>query len=476
MNKRIVLIASSIILLLFGGWYASAYIGFQKDDKEVNKLFANILDAKTVFFNHGQINENISYSNLLYFDKLYKINKRQIKIYEKNIGSGLINAFWLTEKRKNKHDTIIRFLQEQEKFIYSTELVIQDLKDVYEENMLIQESCNDELANTLIIISTKSDSEDYLRSSKNLEKMMVLCEEWQSRLNSIETNSSYSEGTNKLFESVINNIYSRVSETCSNITIQNKVVNLIYYQLNEYKKELIRSISSNYNVVRIMNNIASEYQPIIFIINEEIKPVIEIIEILDKPIIGGRIFGLYKKKKSGISYSSLDLINDIDPTTGYMIETLKVTCQTIQSLENELNEIVHRTNPFIKSVNQYIQINSRNNMKKVINQAKVVNSYYTSRRNTFENITTLLTKTKSDIKKIEALASRLRSSKERKRIYKMTASVRKLVNTVSGPFNQWKIIVDEISKNTDLLQSLESNYLRIISKYNDGRLIKLDDI
>ena len=69
----------------------------------------------------------------------------------------------------------------------------------------------------------------------------------------------------------------------------------------------------------------------------------------------------------------------------------------------------------------------------------------------------------SDIAYIEGVTTHIRSSKVRMRISQMTSLGREVLNTVHIPFNNWTDIVDNISKNIDYIESLETNYITEIN-------------
>lgn len=463
MKKKTIITIGIVMVLLIGAWYIAALLSFNKNEAKANQLTEEIDNVRLKLKKGNSYRKIIDYESLLQFASIYPQKKKQINEVAEKFNSNLINAFWLSSSRNNKQDEILELVRSGDALYAEVKIVLNELHEINMEFVSVMQACENENSEAIALLNSDSDAKIFSDEVGRLAKKRKSCEEFLVRIESYLSTPNFEGGAGQLRNAVLGQMKTQTQSMGDKLSVRKDALLYINNYLRDYKKELLRSVGPQFSMTRTMNDIAREYHPVLSMINDKIAPLQEIMDKLEAPI---RVFGA--------SVSAIDMIKKIDPSTGKMIEAIGMTLDMLERMYNEVNEIIRKTEPFLKASEDYRRNRSRSNMLKLVEASIIVKSYFESKRNIFQDITARLDEVSGYIYQIDAAAARVPSNRAKQRINELTRGTRQIINIAYEPFNTWQGIVDNTSEAVDHLSLLESNYMSEIATASKAKLNRGD--
>jgi hypothetical protein len=480
MNSKIA--AMTVVLLValaIGIWYYLASRTLTGYDQSA-QVATNAIDSVRVsIFDGNALKADIRFGDLTAYLNVYQKNRPILAGIQDDLKEGKGMGFWLPDARERSVTAIQKFLENEDVVVANCTRAIGAVAPLHTENVDILGKSATERSTAIAILNPNSDAGDFASEGESLSRVSASLLESAARVAAARGRTLPDGMAESMRVGLLNNMERQLNEENRAVATRQKALGIAERVLASHKVALRQILSSQSSIVQVTNSIASEFGPVVSTAAREVQPVRELIAQLEQPIfdvgIAGNLGALLGRGGQSTQISALTLIENVDPSTGTMINTVKDICEGIATAEQEISGILEATQPFLESSRQFHSTLSRQDMLRVIETAPTVGSYYESKRNIFDPVTSRLDEGRNAVNVLNAAASRIRVAGAQNLVYRLTGGAQQLIAVAYGPFESWQSTVTVVSKTSEQITDRERQHVATLEQLKTDNLDAVQD-
>ncbi|MBI5473349.1 MAG: hypothetical protein HY961_13475 [Ignavibacteriae bacterium] len=473
MKTKIIGIAISIVVLTVAIWYYLASNTLKQHESKFQELRSQIGVLRTAFLESGSPKSEIRYGDLVAYSNTYKNRKDELLRLSDELKNRSGMAFWFPNAREETSKRIEMFVRDEDSLYACCQQVLTDLSATNIQAVELQKKCSTEVDCARATLNNRSDSQNFRAMSNAMSQLSRPLKAMESRIMSLKKTASFAGQTESMRRSVLSQFSSMLTREFNSTILRQKALVIADRTLSDYKSQVSRLLSSGVGTALAGNSLAQSFYPVTSVASEKTAPLREMIDELEKPLINESAFdavGFLLGNSSGGSLSAMSLISTIDPSTGQLIGLIKDICEGIATAHGEVEGILQATQPLLDASERFRRTRSREHLRGICETAPQVSSYFESKNDAFDPITSRLDEGKQAISQLNSIAAQIPNARARDLVFRMSNAANEIISLAYRPFNQWHQSVAATSMFVENLRELESHYSATLGQLQSGSI------